>query len=59
MQADLENDDKNLFSFRSEDSFERLVFGPPPMRKKPDNVPELNFEGFPEYETSSDEEQPP
>lgn len=58
MHADLD-EEKNLFSFRSEDSYERLCFGPALVRVRPANVPELHFDGFPEYESSSDEEQPP
>lgn len=58
MNAELD-DDKNLFSWRSDDSFERLCFGPPPIQRRPTIVPPLSFEGFPEYESSSDEEQAP
>ncbi len=56
MNAELEDDTKNLFSWRSDDSFDLLCSGPPPMNKRPSIVPALSFEGFPEYETSSDEE---
>ena len=59
MFAEFEDDAKNLFSFRSDDSYERLVDGPQLLRKRPTIVPPLSFEGFPEYETSSDEEMPP
>jgi hypothetical protein len=54
MHADLD-DEKNLFSFRSEDSYERLCFGPPLIKKRPSFVPPLHFDGFPEYESSSEE----
>lgn len=56
MHNDLDDDTKNMFSFRSDDSYERLVDGPPILRKRPSIVPPLSFEGFPEYESSSDEE---
>jgi len=59
MFAEFEDDSKNLFSFRSDDSYEILVNGPPLLRRRPTIVPPLSFEGFPEYETSSDEELPP
>ena len=57
MQAEKENDDKNLFTWRTDDSYERLCVGPPLTRPRPDNVPPLKFDGFPEYESSSDEEE--
>lgn len=57
INADLEEDTKNPFSFRSDDSYERLVDGPPLLRRRPTIVPPLSFEGFPEYESSSDEEE--
>lgn len=53
---DLDDETKNMFSFRSSDTYERLVDGPPLMRKRPTIVPPLSFEGFPEYESSSDED---
>lgn len=43
------------FSFRSDDSFELLVVGPQMKPRKPDCIPLLNFEGLPEYVTSSEE----
>ena len=54
MHADIE-DDKNLYSFRSEDSYELICAGPPLLRKRPMGVPPLNLNGLPEYESSSDE----
>jgi hypothetical protein len=35
MYAELNDDAKNLFSWRSEDSFEILVDGPPLKRQRP------------------------
>ena len=55
MHAELDDEGKNLFSFRSDDSFERLCFGPPLLKRRPSFVPPLCFDGFPEYESSSDE----
>lgn len=49
-------DIKNLFSFRSDDSYERLTTGPILVKKRPNFVPKLNLVGLPEYESSSDEE---
>ena len=47
------------FSFHTEDSFVNLVDGPQMVPKKPDFVPYLNFDGLPEYVTSSEEEETP
>lgn len=47
-----------MFSFRSEDSYENLNTGPLLLRKRPSNVPPLNLEGLPGYESSSDEDEP-
>ena len=58
MHAELDDDTKNKLSFRSEDSYDRLCEGPPLLGRRPTIVPPLSFEGFPEYESSSDEEQP-
>jgi hypothetical protein len=58
MHAELDDDTKNMFSFRSDDSYERLVIGPPLLGRRPTIVPPLSFEGFPEYESSSDEDAP-
>jgi hypothetical protein len=35
MYAELNDDGKNLFSFRSDDSYERLVDGPPIFKPRP------------------------
>eukprot|EP00347_Sterkiella_histriomuscorum_P001309 403372529 len=58
MHAELDDDTKNMFSFRSDDSYDILVDGPPLLKRRPTIVPPLSFDGFPEYESSSDEEQP-
>lgn len=55
MHADIDEDAKNLFSFRSEDSYELMVQGPALIRPRPNCVPPLYLEGLPEYESSSDE----
>lgn len=52
-----ELNDQELFSFRSDDSYALLVEGKPPKMKRPKNVPELDFNALPGYESSSDEEQ--
>lgn len=52
-----EDNVKNDFSFHYEDSFENIANGPYMRPKKPDIVPELDFKDFPEYVTSSNEEE--
>lgn len=47
---------KSDYSFDSDFSYEPLVVPNIKNKPRPSNVPELNFEGLPEYETSSDEE---
>lgn len=50
-------DTKQLYSFRSDDSYDRLNTGPLLLRPRPSFVPKLNLFGLPEYESSSDEEE--
>ena len=47
------------YSFYSSDSYELCVKGPDPakLRKKPDQIPCLNLDDIPGYETSSEEEE--
>ena len=51
---------KSDISFHSDDSYEDLPRKEVKIPKKPSNIPELCFDGLPEYETSSEEdnEQP-
>jgi hypothetical protein len=58
LHVETEDDPKNLFSFRSDDSFEILVKGPAPTNKRPTFVPSLNLDGLPVYESSSSEGEP-
>ena len=53
------NQSSLIFSFYSDDSYEPLPCGPDfcKIKKKPVNVPALNLENLPEYETSSEEEE--
>lgn len=52
------NQSSLMFSFYSDDSYELIDAGPDPatLKKKPENVPSLNLNNLPEYESSSDEE---
>ena len=52
-----ELNDQELFSFRSNDSYSLLVEGRPIIKARPQNVPPLDFNALPAYESSSDEEQ--
>lgn len=52
-----ELDDKYYFSFHTDDSFEPICDGPQLRPVKPDQVPFLDLEVIPGYETSSDEEE--
>ena len=45
----------NEFSFQTDASYELLVSGPALKRERPENVPPLEFNGLPEYVTSSEE----
>jgi hypothetical protein len=47
-----------MFSFYSDDSYEPLPCGPDlaKLKRMPPNVPPLNLDNLPEYETSSEEE---
>jgi hypothetical protein len=57
MHGETEKEDtKKLFSFRSDDSYDRLNTGPLLSKTRPSFVPKLNLHGLPEYESSSDEE---
>ena len=47
---------KSDISFNSNDSFEYLPRSEIKISKRPKNIPRLCFDGLPEYETSSDEE---
>ena len=46
---------KSDISFNSHDSYEPLEVPKVQNKPKPKNIPKLNFEGLPEYETSSEE----
>lgn len=50
-----ELDAQNQFSFNESDSYDLMTTGPALRPEKPDLVPELNFEGLPEYITTSEE----
>ena len=50
------SDQKNHYSFHTDDSFDLLCMGPNIIKKRPSNVPPLNLYGLPEYESSSDED---
>ena len=54
-EAELEKQALNEFSFHTDASYELLVDCPALKRERPDNVPELQLEGLPEYVTSSEE----
>lgn len=56
-QIEDEENAKIQVSFYSSDSFELLVDGPIILPTKPKEIPNLNLNGLPEYETSSDEEE--
>jgi hypothetical protein len=58
MTGEIDDNPKALFSFRTEDSFDLLPTGPTLLKKRPFNVPHLNLEGLPEYESSSEEGDP-
>ena len=57
-EREVAEDLKNMFSFRTEDSYENLATGPCLLKKRPTIVPPLNLEGLPGYESSSDEDEP-
>lgn len=42
-----DEDTKKLFSFRSDDSFERLTSGPVVVKQRPSFVPKLNLISLP------------
>lgn len=46
---------KSDISFSSQDSYEPFPVAKVTVKPRPKNIPSLNFEGLPEYETSSDE----
>ena len=53
------NQSSLLFSFYSDDSYDPIDVGPDPavVRQKPQNVPRLDLERLPEYESSDEEEE--
>lgn len=61
MQPSQDKDEQ--FSFYSDDSFDLVAFKPELVRKskfrniRGVHIPELNFEGLPEYETTDDEDE--
>lgn len=54
-QRGLNEEEKKMFSFRSDDSYELITATFSPPKKRPACVPPLQLEGLPEYESSSDE----